>query len=117
MATRVFAPRAEILLWFAQRASAAVLALGLVVHLATIIYAVRGGLSAAEILGRTQGSVMWLVFYSLFVAAVAVHASIGVRTILRESVAVRGVWIDLAAAVFALLLMVMGARAISGLFG
>jgi fumarate reductase subunit C len=117
MAARVFAPRAEILLWFAQRASAAVLALCVSVHLATIIYAVRGGLSAGEILGRTQGSVTWLAFYGLFVAAVAVHASIGVRTILRETLAVRGVWIDLAVAGFALLLMVMGARALSGLFG
>ena len=41
---------ANRMLWIAQRASAAVLALCVVVHLATIIYAVRGGLTAAEIL-------------------------------------------------------------------
>ena len=41
--------RAQTLLWVAQRASAAVLALCVVVHLATMIYAIRGGLSAAEI--------------------------------------------------------------------
>jgi len=42
--------RSQVLLWTAQRASAAVLALCVVVHLITIIYAVRNGLSAAEIL-------------------------------------------------------------------
>ena len=36
--------RTQALLWLAQRASAAVLALCIVVHLATMIYAVRGGL-------------------------------------------------------------------------
>ena len=54
-----------------------VLALCVLVHLATLIYAVRGGLSAAEILGRTHGSSGWASFYALFVLAVAVHAPIG----------------------------------------
>ena len=48
--------RSQTLLWVAQRASAALLALCVAVHLATMIYAVRGGLSAAEVLARTQGS-------------------------------------------------------------
>ena len=39
--------RRETLLWAAQRASAAVLALGMAAHLAGMIYAVRGGLTAA----------------------------------------------------------------------
>src|SRR5687767_9187627 len=68
--------RSQVLLWTAQRASAAVLALCVVVHLITIIYAVRSGLSAAEILGRTRGSYGWLGFYLVFVAAVSVHAPI-----------------------------------------
>ena len=38
--------RAQVLLWTAQRISAAVLAVCVVVHLAIIIYAVRTGLSA-----------------------------------------------------------------------
>jgi fumarate reductase subunit C len=117
MAARVLAPRAEILLWFAQRATAAVLALCVVVHLATIILAVRGGLDASEILARTRGSFAWLIFYGVFVVAVAIHASIGIRTILREAVPWRGVWIDLAACGFALLLVIMGWRALAGLFG
>jgi hypothetical protein len=49
--------RIETLLWTAQRASAAVLAVCVAVHLVTVVYAVRGGLSAAEILARTRGSV------------------------------------------------------------
>ena len=74
----------QSLLWLAQRASAAVLALCVVVHLATMIVAVRGGLTAAEILGRTRGSVAWAAFYGVFVVGVAIHAPIGLRTIVAE---------------------------------
>src|SRR6185295_18057948 len=59
--------RAQSLLWVAQRASAAVLALCVLVHLATMIYAVRGGLTAGEILQRTSGSASWAIFYGVFV--------------------------------------------------
>ena len=59
--------RTQALLWLAQRASAAVLALCVAVHLATIVYAVQGGLSSAEVLARTRGSAGWLAFYTLFV--------------------------------------------------
>ncbi|MBM3573407.1 MAG: succinate dehydrogenase, partial [Alphaproteobacteria bacterium] len=79
------AARVGALLWLAQRGSAAVLALCVAVHLATVICAVQGGLSAAEILSRTRGSVGWLAFYVVFVLAVAVHAPIGLRAILREA--------------------------------
>ena len=72
------------LLFLIQRASAVVLALAVGVHLATIIYAVRGGLTAGEILERTQGNAAYLAFYGLFVVAVAVHAPIGLRNVLRE---------------------------------
>ena len=44
------------LLFLAQRATAFVLACAVAVHLATILYAVRGGLTAAEILARTHGN-------------------------------------------------------------
>ena len=54
--------RGEARLWIAQRASAVVLALCVAVHLVTIVYAVRSGLSAAEILARTRGSVAWFAF-------------------------------------------------------
>jgi fumarate reductase subunit C len=61
-----------------------------VVHLATIIYAVQGGLTAAEILGRTRGSAAWLTFYAVFVLALSVHAPIGLRAIFIEWLRWRG---------------------------
>ena len=42
-------PRGAVGLWLAQRASAAVLAVCVLVHIAVMVYAVRGGLSAGEI--------------------------------------------------------------------
>jgi fumarate reductase subunit C len=109
-------PGFEARLWLAQRASAAVLAICVLVHLVTIILAVRGGLSAAEILGRTRGSMAWLLFYATFVLAVAVHAPLGLRAILQEWVAWRGWSLDAAMALLALALAVLGWRAIGGLF-
>ena len=106
---------AEIRLWVAQRASAAVLGLCVAVHLAVIIYAVRAGLSAAAILGRTRGSLPWGGFYLLFVAAAAVHAPIGLRAILREMTPWHGRSLDLAVAAFAVVVAALGARAVWGL--
>jgi fumarate reductase subunit C len=108
----VTAARREALLWLAQRASAVVLALCVVVHLATMIVAVRGGLSAAEILERTRGSVGWTAFYGVFVLAVAIHAPIGLRTVLAESSGGHRRRLDVAMAAFALLLLAAGTRAV-----
>jgi fumarate reductase subunit C len=106
------ARRRQALLWLAQRASAAVLAACVVVHLATMIVAVRGGLSAAEILARTRGSLAWTAFYGAFVVAVAIHAPIGLRTILAESTGGHRRALDLAVGAFALLLLAAGLRAV-----
>lgn len=106
----------EARLWLAQRISAAVLALCVLVHLVTILLAVRGGLSAIEILARTRHSVGWLGFYALFVAAIAIHAPLGLRTILREWTSWRGRSLDAALALVALALGVAGWRAVGGLF-
>ncbi len=108
--------RAETLLFVAQRASAAILGLCVLVHLATIVLAVRGGLSAAEILARTRGSVAWAAFYAVFVLAVAVHAPIGLRTVARETLGWRGTGFDLAVLLAGLGLALLGWRAVSGLF-
>ena len=109
--------RNETRLWIAQRASAAVLALCVVMHLATMIYAVRGGLSAAEILGRTRGSLGWFAFYAVFVAALAVHAPIGLRSVLLEWFRWRGVSRDVFLVALAMLLAGLGMRAMFGVFG
>jgi fumarate reductase subunit C len=93
-----------------------VLALCVTVHLGTMIYAVRGGLSAAEILTRTRGSVGWLVFYSVFVLAVSVHAPIGLRGIVLEWLGWRSASRDLVLFAIAVLLLVTGLRAVSGVF-
>jgi fumarate reductase subunit C len=108
--------RSETMLWMLQRASAAVLALCVLVHLATIIYAVQGGLSAAEILGRTRGSYGWLAFYSVFVLACAVHVPIGLRAVLAEWLAWRSRARDVALFAFAALIAATGMRAVIGVF-
>ncbi len=103
--------RSQVLLWGAQRISAMLLAVCVIVHLITIIYAVRNGLSASEILGRTRGSVAWGGFYALFVMAVAVHAPIGVRNICAEF-GWRGRGVDVLMFVLALTLAMWGLRAV-----
>jgi len=104
------------LLFLAQRLSAMVLALAVAVHLATIIYAVRGGLTAGEILARTHGNMAFFTFYSVFVAAVAFHAPIGLRNVIREWTPWRGGSLDIALAVFAVLLLVLGFRAVFAVY-
>lgn len=108
--------RTETLLWLAQRASAAVLAFAVVVHLATIVYAVRAGLNAAEIIARLQGHAGWLVFYGVFVAAAAVHAPLGLRTVLAETTPLRGALLAILVVAFGLMLAILGWRAAFGLF-
>jgi fumarate reductase subunit C len=108
--------RAETRLWIAQRASAAVLALCVLVHLATIIYAVRGGLSGAEILARTRGNAAWFGFYSLFVLAVTVHVPIGLRAVLAEWLGWRSRSRDAALLLFAAMLAWLGMRAVRAVF-
>jgi fumarate reductase subunit C len=104
--------RSQSLLWLAQRGSAAVLAFCVVVHLATMIVVVRGGLTAAEILGRTRGSVLWATFYGVFVLGVAIHAPIGLRAIVAEVRGGHGRGIDAAMLAFAAVLLALGLRAV-----
>jgi fumarate reductase subunit C len=105
--------RSETRLWLAQRASAVVLAFCVVVHLATMMVATRGGLSAADILGRTRGSTGWALFYGLFVLAVALHAPLGLRTIAAEWLSWRGRGADVACAMIALALLALGFLAVA----
>ena len=108
--------KAQAALWVAQRASAAILAACVAVHLITIVYAVQGGLTGAEILSRTRGSSAWLAFYALFVLAAAVHAPIGLRTVLLEWLHWKSRSRDLFVLAFALVLCWMGLRAVLAVF-
>jgi fumarate reductase subunit C len=103
-------------LFLAQRATAFVLALAVATHLGTILYAVRGGLTAADILARTHGNVAFALFYALFVIAVAIHAPIGLRNVLREWAQWRGRSLDFTLALFSILLFVLGLRAIFAVY-
>ncbi|WP_193185858.1 succinate dehydrogenase [Nisaea sediminum] len=102
----------EARLYLLQRASAMLLAPLVLVHLGLILYAIEGGLSAGEILGRTKGSLFWAGFYGLFVLAAALHAPIGLRNVLREWTGWKGRSLDLATSAFALLLLGLGLRAV-----
>jgi fumarate reductase subunit C len=99
-----------------QRLTAFVLAFAVAVHLATILYAVQGGLTASEILARTHGNLLFLAFYSVFVSAVVVHAPIGLRNVLREWTPWRGRSLDIALFLFSVLLFVLGFRAVFAVF-
>ncbi|WP_245479558.1 succinate dehydrogenase [Hansschlegelia zhihuaiae] len=98
-------------LYLAQRATAAILGVAVIIHLATIMYAVRGGLTAGEILDRTSGHAGVFAFYAVFVVAAAIHAPIGLRSVLREWTVWRGRSLDVAALGFAGLILVLGLRA------
>jgi len=50
-----------------------------------MVYAIQGGLSADEILGRTRGSLLWGLNYGLFVVAASIHAAIGLRVVVHET--------------------------------
>ncbi|MCL4748448.1 MAG: succinate dehydrogenase [Burkholderiaceae bacterium] len=108
-------PAWQARLWLAQRASAMVLAVLLLVHLAGMLWAVRGGLSGAEILERTRGNGWAALLYATLVIASAVHAPIGVARVCEEWFGVRGRALWAAMALLALALMLVGGAAVWGL--
>ncbi len=98
--------------WYWQRISAMVLALCVLGHLAVMVYAVRGGLTGAEILARTQGNWAFGLFYAVFVIGCVAHVPIGLARIAREWFGVgeaAALWF---ARAFGLLLLVTGLRAV-----
>jgi len=74
----------NVSLYVWQRATAAVMAPMVLVHIVMIVYATRYGVTAADILARTRGSVVWATFYGLFVTAASIHGAIGLRSVLSE---------------------------------
>ncbi len=101
----------RLYLW--QRATAMVMAPLVLAHLCVVFYAMHRGLSAADILSRTRGSMAWAAFYGVFVSAAAIHASIGVRTILGEWLSFGGRPRDIAVIIFGLALALLGFRAVA----
>lgn len=99
-------------LYMLQRITALLMAPLVLGHLAAMIYAIRGGLSAAEILGRTQGSVPWFLFYGLFVIAVSIHGAIGLRTVAHEWGGLKGTALDGFMWAVGFGLFALGARAV-----
>ena len=99
-------------LYLLQRSSALLMVPLVIGHIGVMIYAIQGGLSAAEILGRTQGSIGWAFFYGLFVLAVSVHAAIGLRVIAGEWLGLRGRGLDVLSLAVFFALILMGGRAV-----
>ena len=99
-------------LFLLQRATAVLMAPLVLIHLALIIFAARGGLDAAEILSRTRGSWVWGGFYGLFVIAASVHAAIGLRVIAFETFGGSRRALDLVAIALGALLALLGLRAV-----
>jgi fumarate reductase subunit C len=100
----------RLYLW--QRATAALMVPLVLLHIAVIFYATRRGMTGADILARTHGSIMWASYYGLFVAAASIHASIGVRNVLTEWSPLTDRRAGVFAIVFGALLAALGARAV-----
>ena len=107
----------EARLWLLHRATAALMAPFVLVHLGLMIFAVQGGLDAAEILGRTRGSLGWGAFYGVFAIAAAMHGSLGLRTVLREWAGWHGRTADMVLLALFLGLSAIGLRAVVAVVG
>ena len=70
------------------------------------------GHSDFEILGRTQGSALWFLFYGTFVIAVSIHGAIGLRVIAHEWVGLKGKVLEMFMWVVGAGLLTLGARAV-----
>ncbi|WP_170476345.1 succinate dehydrogenase [Ruegeria arenilitoris] len=99
-------------LYMLQRITAVAMAPLVLGHLLVMIYAVQGGLSTAEILGRTKGSFFWFLFYGTFVLAASIHGAIGLRTIVSEWAGLKGVALNCFGWLTYVGLFVLGARAV-----
>ena len=107
----------NVRLYLLQRLSALVMLPLILGHLVVIFYATRRGVSASDILARTQGSLAWGLYYGTFVVAAAVHGAIGVRAVLREwapaRLALNPRALDLAMWGLGLILLALGLRAVA----
>jgi fumarate reductase subunit C len=102
-------------LWYAQRISAMILGICVSIHLIIIFYAIRGGLTAEEILGRTQGNIAFAIFYEIFVLACFVHTPIGLANILEETFS-KGFISKTLSSLLAVLILILGTTAVIGVY-
>lgn len=102
----------DIRLYMLQRITALIMAPLTLGHIAVMIYAIQGGLTASEILNRTQGSVGWFLFYGTFVVAVSIHAAIGLRVIAAETFKLSGFALSVLTWGLCLGFLILGARAV-----
>lgn len=97
-----------LIVYFLQRLTGAMLAVCLAIHLVTVIYAVNGELSAAEIAGRVRGSTSWIAFYGFFMLTVVIHATIGLRNIFSELSDLGERTIGLISSTYAVIALILG---------
>jgi fumarate reductase subunit C len=103
----------NVRLYVWQRLTAAVMLPLVLLHIAVIFYAARKGMTAADILARTRGSIAWASFYGVFVAAAAIHAAIGLRNVLIEWSPLEDRGAGMLAVAFGIVLLVLGLRAVA----
>jgi fumarate reductase subunit C len=103
----------NVRLYVWQRATAALMVPLVLLHVAMIFYATRRGLTAADILARTRGSIVWASLYGTFVVAAAIHAAIGVRNVLSEWSPLGDRSAGMLATAFGAALLLLGLRAVA----
>lgn len=102
----------DVRLYLAQRISALLLVPFVMTHLVIILIAIRGGLTVNEILGRTQGSYIWFLFYGAFVLSASVHGAIGFRVIVHETFGIGKSGLSVVTWGLFTLLTILGLRAV-----
>ena len=103
----------NVRLYVWQRATAALMLPLVLLHVAVIFYATRRGMTAADILTRTRGSIVWAALYGTFVIAAAIHAAIGVRNVLTEWSPLGERAASLFTVAFGAALLLLGLRAVA----
>ena len=102
----------NVSLYVWQRGTAIVMAPMVGAHLVAIFYAARHGVTAADVLSRTRGSVGLAAFYGLFVVAASIHAAIGLSNVLCEWTPLRRRGAGMIAMVLGMFLFGLGMRAV-----
>jgi fumarate reductase subunit C len=102
----------EARLYVLQRLTALIMAPLVMLHIYIMIVAVQDGVTTSEILARTRASLFWPILYAVFLAAAAVHGSIGFRNILHEMTALPASTISRLSAGLLILILASGAKTI-----